>query len=66
MLAAVLLKGGEAARARALYNDFALEPTRSWRIESVRAEALAAVNDPGATIARSRRAAADYLPQRGR
>ena len=66
MIAAILLHGGQPARARAMYHEFALEPTRSWRVESVRADALAAVKDPGAEIARTRAAAVDYLPPRGR
>jgi tetratricopeptide (TPR) repeat protein len=66
LLVAVLLHGGQPVRARSIYNEFALEPTRSWRVESVRADALAAVKDPGASIARTRAAAIDYLPPRGR
>jgi hypothetical protein len=66
LLASTLLHGGQAPRARAIYNEFALEPTRSWRTEAVRAAALEAVNDPGASIARTRMAAVDYLPPRGR
>ncbi len=62
LVAATLLHGGQAARARSIYNEFALEPTRSWRTEAVRAAVLEAVNDPGTSIARTRMAAVDYLP----
>jgi tetratricopeptide (TPR) repeat protein len=62
LLAAILLHGGEPARAKDLFAQEAKEPTRSYRIESVRAAALTAVNDPGAAIAKSRAAGLDYLP----
>jgi predicted Zn-dependent protease len=61
MLAEALLARGPAAAARAVFNEVALDPTRSWRIESARAAVLGAVNDPGAAIARAREQAADYL-----
>lgn len=58
-----LLSIGETAPARQVFTSIAQQPTHSWRIETVRAEVLAAARDAGASIARSRAAAADYLPE---
>jgi tetratricopeptide (TPR) repeat protein len=61
LLSDALLAVGDAAGARAVWNEVAQESTRSWRIETSRAYAFAAVKDAGAAIARQRAAAADYL-----
>jgi tetratricopeptide (TPR) repeat protein len=61
LLSDALLAVGDTAGARAVWNEVAQEPTRSWRIETSRAYAFAAVKDAGAAIARQRAAAADYL-----
>ncbi|MGH7724292.1 MAG: tetratricopeptide repeat protein [Candidatus Eiseniibacteriota bacterium] len=62
LLAESLLSIGEAPAARQIFTEIAQEPTRSWRVESVRAEVLSAAKDAGSSIARSRAAASDYLP----
>ncbi len=64
LLAESLLSIGEAPAARQVFTEVAQEPTRSWRVESVRAEVLSAAKDAGSSIARSRAAASDYLPSR--
>ena len=61
LLSDALLAVGDAAGARAVWNEVAQEPTRSWRIETSRAYAFAMVKDAGAAIARQRAAAVDYL-----
>jgi len=60
-LSDVLGASGDPAGARAVWNQAAQEPTRSWRVESARAAAFAAAHDAGAAIARQRAAAVDYL-----
>jgi hypothetical protein len=62
LLSVVLLGSGAPAGARAVWNEVAQDPTRSWRVESARAAAFGATNDAGAAIARQRAAAVDYLP----
>jgi hypothetical protein len=61
LLADVYLTGDDVVAARGLFNEFGQSPTRSYRLESMRALVLTAANDAGATIARQRAAAADYL-----
>lgn len=61
LLSDALIAVGDRAGARAVWNEVAQEPTRSWRIETSRAYAFATVKDAGAAIARQRAAAADYL-----
>ena len=53
---------GDLAGARAVFNEVGREPTRSYRLESVRATVLGATKDAGAAIARQRAAGVDYLP----
>jgi tetratricopeptide (TPR) repeat protein len=53
---------GDIAGARAVFNEAAGEPTRSYRLEAIRAAVFAAAKDAGASIARQRAAAVDYLP----
>ena len=53
---------GDVAGARAVFNDVGGEPTRSYRLEAIRAQVLSAAKDAGAAIARQRAAAVDYLP----
>jgi hypothetical protein len=64
LLSDALVAVGDAAGARAVWNGVAQEPTRSWRIETSRAYAFGMVKDAGASIARQRAAAADYLATR--
>jgi tetratricopeptide (TPR) repeat protein len=54
-------RSGDIAGARAVFNEIAREPTRSYRLESVRASVLGATNDAGASIARPRAAGVVYL-----
>jgi tetratricopeptide (TPR) repeat protein len=61
LLSDILVEVGDTAGARAVWNEAAQEPTRSWRVESARARAFSLVKDAGAAIARQRAAAADYL-----
>jgi tetratricopeptide (TPR) repeat protein len=61
LLSDALVAAGDIAGARAVWNEAAMESTRSWRVESSRAYAFAAATDAGAAIARQRAAAADYL-----
>jgi predicted Zn-dependent protease len=60
--AEVRSRTGDVAGARAVFNEVAREPTRSYRLESIRANVLAAAKDAGAAIARQRAAGVDYLP----
>jgi predicted Zn-dependent protease len=53
---------GDLAGARAVFNEVGREPTRSYRLESIRATVLGAAKDAGAAIARQRAARVDYLP----
>ena len=61
LLSDALLAGGDTSGARAIWNETATQSTRSWRIETARANAYAMAKDAGASIARQRAAAADYL-----
>ncbi len=61
VLSEALLASGDGSGARALWNEVAQEPTRSWRVESARVAAFASANDAGTAIARQRAAAVDYL-----
>ncbi len=60
--AEVRYASGDIAGARAVFNQVASEPTRSYRLESIRATVLTAAKDAGAAIARQRAAGVDYLP----
>jgi hypothetical protein len=53
---------GDVTGARNIFNDIGGEPTRSYRLESIRAQVYAAAKDAGASIARQRAASVDYLP----
>ena len=60
--AEVLYAIGDMAGARGVFTDLPGEPSRSYRLEAIRATVLAAAKDAGAAIARQRAAAVDYLP----
>jgi len=53
---------GDVAGARNVFNSLPGDPTRSYRLEAIRAAVFAASKDAGAAIARQRAAAVDYLP----
>jgi len=60
--AEVLFAVGDVAGARNVFNGLPGDPTRSYRLEAIRAAVFAASKDAGAAIARQRAAAVDYLP----
>ena len=60
--AEVRFAAGDIAGARNVFNDLGGEPTRSYRLEAIRAQVLTAAKDAGAAIARQRAASVDYLP----
>lgn len=60
--AEVRLARGDLTGARGVFNEVGREPTRSYRVESIRATVFSAANDAAAAFARQRAASVDYLP----